>query len=132
MPLLSQTGNPSGFTLVEVIITVAITAVSLVLVLQVFSIGLRSSISSCNYSTAIIHAREKMEELSAEPVQGSGSFDDDFEWEAQVEPFSWLDKDLEETDYTLMKLKVNVTWSESNKKKSFALVTLKTVKTEDE
>jgi hypothetical protein len=73
-----------------------------------------------------------MEELYVELSQGSGSFEDDFEWATEVEPYDMLEDELDETDYNVMKLKVNITWNELSKKKSFQLVTLKTVEAEDE
>jgi general secretion pathway protein I len=127
-----EQNTTSGFTLVEVLVAFAITSVSLVMVLQLFSIGLRSSVSSCNYTTAIVHARDKMEEMHIEPVQGSGTFEDGFEWESEVLPFEGLNNAPENDDYNLMNLKVKIIWLESNKKKSFEMETLKTVSVEDE
>jgi general secretion pathway protein I len=123
----------SGFTLVEVLVTFAITAISLVLVLQLFSIGMRTSISSCNYTTAIIHAKDRMEGMYIDPVPGSGTFEDGFEWESDVQPYEGLEDDLEETRLNMLELKVKVKWAESsNKEKSFEMTGLKIVEDEDE
>ena len=121
-----------GFTLVEVMVTITILAISLVMVLQLFSIGLKASRTSCDYTTAVIYAKQKMEELSVEPVPGNGKFEDKFEWEAEVTPYEELDRELDESDYNILKLKVKITWEETpDKKKSVEMISLKTVETEE-
>jgi hypothetical protein len=73
-----------------------------------------------------------MEELSLDPVQSSGEFEDGFTWESEVQPFEGLDKDLEDTNINILKLKVKVTWTEERgRTKSYEMVSLKTV-VEDE
>jgi hypothetical protein len=52
-----------------------------------------------------------MEELSVEPVQDSGEFEDGFAWESDVQPYEELNKELEESDYNMLKIKVKVSWS---------------------
>jgi general secretion pathway protein I len=101
-----------GFTLVEVIVAIAILGISLVLIMQLFSGGLRVSRVSCDYTRAVVHAKDKMEELIAAPVQGSGEFEDGFRWEAEVEPY----KELEEIGSNLLKIKVKVSWSDTQKR----------------
>ncbi len=121
-----------GFTLIEVIVAIAILAISFVMIMQLFSGGLRISRKSCDYTIAIVHAKDKIEELSLEPTQSSGKFEDGFEWESEVQPYEGLDKEHEEPSLNLLKLKVIVSWEDSpNKRKSVELASLKTV-VEDE
>ncbi len=120
-----------GFTLVEVVVTITVLAISLTAVLQLFSMGLRASRTSCDYTTAVIYAKQKMEELSVEPVQGTGKFEEKFEWQTEVVPYEEIEKAPEDTDYNILKLKVKITWEEaSNRKKSIEMVSLKTVEIE--
>ena len=122
--------NPpmDGFTLIEVIATLAIVSISLVMVMQLFSSGLRVSRTTCNDTRAIVHAKDKMEELSQTPVQDNGEFEDGFEWETEVQPYEGFNVELEDTDLNLLQLKVKITWfSTAKKKKSIELVSLKTV-----
>lgn len=100
--------NNRGFTLVEVIVAIAIVGISLVLIMQLFSRGLRASRASCDYTRAVVHAKDKMEELMATPVEGSGEFEDGFRWETEVEPY----KELEEIGSNLLKIKVKVSWGD--------------------
>jgi prepilin-type N-terminal cleavage/methylation domain-containing protein len=126
----SRTG---GFTLIEVILTMTILAVGLVMILQLFSIGLRSSRTSCDYSTAVIYARGVMEELSISPVQGSGLFEDKFEWESEVLPYEGYEESLDEAGMNLLKLKVKVSWDETDKRRKFIqIVSLNAVESGDE
>jgi general secretion pathway protein I len=108
-----KTGS-KGFTLVEVIVAIAILSVSLVMIMQLFSGGLRASRASCDYTRAIVHARDKMEEMSIAPLEDSGEFEDGFKWESVVEPY----KELEEDKLNLFKLKVKISWENAQKRDS--------------
>jgi general secretion pathway protein I len=120
--------NQSGFTLMEVLIAFAIVSLSFVLIMQLFAGGLRASRTSCDYTRAVVYAKDKMGELSDNPVEGDGEFEDGFKWQAVVEDY----KELEETTYNLMKLKVIVTWSDGARKdRKVEFVSLKTVDSEE-
>ncbi|MDO8282400.1 MAG: type II secretion system protein [Thermodesulfovibrionia bacterium] len=117
-----------GFTLIEVIVSVAIMSICLVMVMRLFSAGLRASRSSCDYTRAMVHAKEKMEELSFKPEAGSGDFDDGFKWEAELVPYMFS----EEARYNLWQLKVKISWTTAvTKESSIELVSLKAL-TNDE
>ena len=118
-----------GFTLIEVIIAIAILGISLVMVMQLFAGGLRAARTSCDYSRAVIHAKDKMEEKTEYPVQDSGVFDDGFKWETEVESY----KELKDNPYKLIKIKVRVMWPDVMKNsKTVELVGLKAVETQNE
>lgn len=122
-----------GFTLIEVIIAITIMSISLVMVMQLFSGSLRASRVSCDYTRAVVHAKDKMEELSVDPVGGSGEFEDGFRWESEVGPYEDINTELEDTGYNILKIKVKVIWSNiGNQEKSIELVSLKTVEREQE
>jgi hypothetical protein len=94
------------------------------MVMQLFSMGLKSAKASCDYTIAIVHAKDKMEELSQTLVNDSGEFEDGFKWETMIEDY----KELEENIYNLKKIKVKITWPEVyEKQKSINMVSLKTV-----
>ncbi len=113
-----------GFTLVEVIVAMAIVGISLVMIMQLFSGGLRASRTSCDYTRAVVHAKNTMEELSYDPVPGSGNFDDGFNWKTEIEAH----EEPEESGYKLMKLIVIISWGDAlSKPKSIQLVSLKTL-----
>lgn len=117
-----------GFTLIEVIVAIMILSVSFVIVMQLFAGGLRAARSSCDYTRAIVLAKAKMEELSESPVSESGEYEEGFKWESEVESY----KELEESSFNLLKLKVKVIWDDVLKKsKSIELVSLKVVSNEE-
>ncbi len=121
----------AGFTLIEVIVAIAVLAISLTMVMQLFSGGLRASRASCDYTRAIVHAKDKMEELSIEPVSGSGEFEDGFTWESEVSPVEETKETPDESGLNLLKVKVKVLWSNvANQQKSVELVSLKAVEKE--
>lgn len=117
----------AGFTLIEVIVAMAILGISLTLVMQLFSGGLRSARAASDYTRAIVHAKDKMEELSSMLNNDSGEFEDGFKWEAETEDY----KALEESEHNLLKLKVKIIWPESSgKQKSIDMVSLRMVSDE--
>lgn len=122
-----------GFTLIEVMVAVAILAICIVTIMQLFSGGLRSSKMAKDYTRAVIYAKEKMEETLLKPVAGAGEFNDDlnknkFRWEAEVSPYNELSLaglGSETKPLNLTKIKVKVSWADNDKQKSIELTTLK-------
>jgi general secretion pathway protein I len=80
--------NRNGFTLIETLVAMMLLAISFVVIMQLFSGGLKSSRVTTDYNYGIFHAREKMEEilLAGNLVPGtvSGEFDDGYEWSTTV------------------------------------------------
>jgi len=119
----------SGFTLIEVVIAMTILGICLVLVMQLFAGGLRAARTSCDYSRAVLHAKDKMEDLTNNPVQDSGEFDDGFKWETEVESY----KEVKDEPFKLLKVKVRVMWPDVMKNsRTVELVGLKAVESENE
>lgn len=126
---LKQNNSAFGFTLIEVIVAIAILSISFVLVMQLFSNGLKAARSSCDYTRAIVLAKDKLDELSGIPVSGSGEFEEGFTWESEVEPYG----EDEESGYNLLKVKVIVSWDSTlNRQRSVELVTLRMSSDEEE
>jgi general secretion pathway protein I len=137
-----------GFTLLEVMISLAILAIGLVTVMQLFSSSLRNAKVSQDYTKAIFAARQMLEEIMVtqedfEGFEDSGEFEDlpDFFWEIrselyepeEIEGDERYSLQPEETDGSepitdTYKIDFKVTWSPSgDKRKSFTLTTLKIV-----
>ncbi len=112
----------------EVLIAFAIVSLSFVLIMQLFAGGLRASRTSCDYTRAVVYAKDKMGELSDNPQEGSGEFEDGFKWQTAVETY----KELEETSYNLAKIKVVVTWADgARKERKVEFVSLKVIDSEE-
>jgi general secretion pathway protein I len=106
----------------------AILSICLVMVMQTFSGGLKASRTSCDYTRAVVHAKEKMEELSVKPENNSGEFEDGFRWESEFTPYMVV----EDAIYNLWKVKVKILWTTAIKREnSVELVSLRTM-TNDE
>jgi general secretion pathway protein I len=121
-----------GFTLIETLVAISILAISLVVILQLFSGGLKSSKLSDEYTRGIFHAREKMDEilLAGELTEGviSGEFDDGFKWRAEA-----LHLDIKEAmdvklPFRAFNIKVDIIWDAGGHEKHFAISALKLVK----
>ena len=124
-----------GFTLLETLVAISILAISLVIILQLFSQGLKSSKLADDYTRAIFHAKEKMEEilLTEEFSEGEleGEFEGPFRWKAEV-----IRVEAEEEEATLpfdiFNVRVDVVWGVEGKESGFQISTMKIVeKSED-
>ena len=112
----------AGFTLIEVIVAFTILSVSLVMVMQLFSAGLKASRATCDYTRAVIYAKDIMEEISGSSEQDSGEFEDGFLWETEITPY----EDAEGMIDNLLQVKVKITWSDVlSRGKNLELVSLR-------
>ena len=125
-----------GFTLLEVIIALAILGIGLTVIIELFSGGLRLGRTSQEYTKAVNYASLKMEEIATQNTiqEGGdeGQFDDTYRWQMGVEKMDILPGD-KGTDFKppaeLYHIRVNVIWKSGSKERSASLETYKTVKT---
>ena len=119
--------SQKGFTLIETLVAVMILAISLVVVMQLFSGGLKSNKLSNDYSYGIFHAREKMEELllTEELLPGSfsGDFDDGYQWQAVIDLIEEEDEALWKPPVSTMRISVDVIWKNGSREKHYNLST---------
>ncbi|MEK6732795.1 MAG: prepilin-type N-terminal cleavage/methylation domain-containing protein, partial [Candidatus Omnitrophota bacterium] len=112
--------NKGGFSLLELIIAIAVLAVGLVGVLQIFPIGLRASQAAGMMTKAAFLAQNKIEDVNLAgfdaitelppkiPLSGK---EGDFEWNIKID-----DVNLEgvENSSEMRKVTVILTWPERN------------------
>ncbi len=125
-----------GFTLLEVIVALAILSIGVTAILELFSGGLRLGRVSQEYTRAMNFASLKMEEIATqntvEEGEDEGEFDDTFRWKVGVEKVDILpgDKGTEfKPPAELYHIRVSILWKSGAKEKSASLETYKTVKT---
>jgi len=119
----------NGFTLIEILVAMSILAISLVVILQLFSGGLKSSRLSEEYTRAIFHAKEKMEEvlIPKELSEGElqGEFEDSFRWKSETVRIEDPEEDDKKLPFTMFKIKIDVMWDEGDKERRFEISTIK-------
>ncbi len=121
--------SKNGFSLLELIIAIAVLAIGLVGVLQIFPVGLRASLRAGMVTKAAFLAKNKTEEVKMSgfdaitelppkiPLSGS---DGDFDWDISIEKIN-----LEglESDGNTRKITVRISWEERNRTRSEEFIT---------
>ena len=139
-----QRSNPSpmprlcrnGFTLLEVLLAIMILGLSITVILQQFQVALRAGSRTQGVTRAVIHAKEKLEELKVDKElsesSADGSFDDGYEWETLITPYTYAEEEDQESyenlRYETFQLKSVVKWRYGEREKQVELTTLKTIK----
>ena len=125
-----------GFTLIEILVAISILSISLVVIFQLFSGGLKSSILSDRYTRGIFHAKERMEEilLSAEFTEEvtEGEFGDSYRWRSEIIRIEQEEEESSKLTFDTYNIKVDVMWYEGDKEKHFAISTMKVVEKKKE
>ncbi len=124
-----------GFTLLEVLVALIIFGVSLMLIIELFSGGLRSARISEEYTKGIQYARIKMEEIRLTPPleEGviEGKFDDFYKWRANFKKVDVLPLKIGEKfdGYVkLFKIDLDIFWRSGSKERSVTLESYQVIK----
>lgn len=110
-----------GFTLLEVVVALAIFAAGILAVLELFSGSLRLSEGARDVSAAQIYASQRMEEalLAPNPVPGveRGTFGEKYRWETNTT----FQPPEEESPYQEVRIRVFVRWDDGAQERSVDL-----------
>ena len=145
--------HEKGFTLLEIMVSLAIMAIALITVIQLFSGALRSGRISYEYSLAAMGAKEKMDEVLGidtleefEELSRTGEFEESlmegYQWEIiGPDPYpipEGLATDIEEESGTLddipsqlYEIKVKVSWASGMHEKQISFTTIKMMEEEE-
>jgi len=121
--------HEDGFTLLEVMVSVAILGMGILALIQLFSSGLGIAASTRDHTNAVIIAREKMASALAaqdlRPGLTRGTEKGGFEWQVDITPYA---EDLTERNAGVSIYRVVVKVKNRGAKAGeFTLATLKTV-----
>jgi general secretion pathway protein I len=141
-----KSSTDKGFTLLEILLAIAILGVAVTVIMQQFSAGLRIARTSQTHTTATIYAKQMLEEylLAEEMEEGeaSGTFDDGYSWNVSIQAYEDYKEEegateeeqeiYEHLPLEMFRIESVVSWMEGGREKSVALATLKTVKKTEE
>ncbi len=129
----------AGFTLLEVMVALAVLAVGIAAVLELFGGGLRLMTKSSRRTQAVVYAQNVMDRLLAQSTlddgDDGGRFPGGFSWRARVNEIRPDDdasalqqKSQNQTEFFRLKqINVEVYWSEGVGEQSYALRSLRTI-----
>jgi general secretion pathway protein I len=131
-------GENQGFTLLEVLVAMAILGIGLVVIIELFSGGLRLGRTSEEYTKAVGYARMKLEEISLakslEEGIEEGEFDREYRWQVEVKKVDLLPPGRE-TSYqppvALYWVRIDVLWKSGTRERTTALESYRLLKAEE-
>jgi prepilin-type N-terminal cleavage/methylation domain-containing protein len=122
-----HSGN--GFTLLEVLVAIAILGVAVVLVLQLFSAGIRAITVSEEYVTAVERAEAKMREVLDEEKLEERAWSEAMEdgCSADVAISETLKERTGSLPVKVLEIGLTFHWTNGTKTRSISLMTMKVV-----
>lgn len=119
----------SGFSLLEVMVALAILGTALVAIFQLFSVNLRSTQKAEDYTKAIFYARAMMDEAYSFVDPSDESASEEYEKKYKVTREVSLHSESEDGKVKLYDITVTVSWPPSGK---FSVKGLRTVNVPEE
>jgi prepilin-type N-terminal cleavage/methylation domain-containing protein len=118
-----------GFTLLEVLIAMAVLSIALVAVFELFSSGLRGLAASVDYVEAVVKAEAKMRQILDDDDMTEKSWqetsDDGYRFDATIKK---TDEDrTDKLPVELLDISLTVSWTRGIKERTLKLKTLKLV-----
>jgi prepilin-type N-terminal cleavage/methylation domain-containing protein len=96
--------STTGFTLIEVVVAMAILGIGMTVILELFSGSLRLLRTSGEYTKAVNYARIKMEEITVKPTMNEGieegEFDGAYRWQVDVKRVDILPARIRSEEHT--------------------------------
>ncbi len=122
--------NSRGMTLIEVLVAFVVLSITLAVIMQIFSGGMRNARMADNYSRALFLAESKLDAVGVErPLaagEESGQLDPNMHWRVVIEPYA----DNGEAERLMMavrlyEVKVQVGWGEDGHTRQLELASLR-------
>jgi general secretion pathway protein I len=113
----------AGFTLLEILVALAVMAIAVTIIIQLFSANLRAVSRAGGMTAAAIRADARMRELLLEPVLAEKSWseetDDGYRLDASIAEV--LKERTDNLPVKLMEVILTIHWMEGRKEKSISL-----------
>jgi general secretion pathway protein I len=134
--------TPDGFTLLEVMVALAILALGVVTVLELFSGSLRIGTKASRHTQATLYAQNLMDRIFAEPLlmegEEGGEFSGGYGWRARVQEIHpdenltrmQLSRQNPTEFFHLLDIEVRVSWDEGRGEQAFVLHSLRVITTQ--
>lgn len=130
---MSTPKTMSGFSLLEVLVAFSITAVTLVIIFNIYAKGTSAAILGEEYAQAIAIAESRLASLGISENMDSTSLqgmeNDKYQWSLQINDYlnnEATDSDIA-TPFMLKQVEITVNWNSRGKPRSITLQTLKPV-----
>ena len=120
-----------GFTLLEVLVAFTVLAISLGVLFEIFSTGMRASRSAEEYTRATLLAESKLATIgitgALEEGESSGEYEDGYAWRVAVRPYRLDEPEAEGLPPPIEAYEVVVTvaWGQGSRERSVSLTTLR-------
>ena len=126
--LMTHARQDAGFTLIEVIVALALLAAGLSILLGVISGSLQQTAKAERMAEAGSLAQSLMAEvgidLPIKPEERDGKFPNGYQWHLKMHPYGDL-KEREEWPIGVYMISTEVEWEEGTQRRSYALSTLR-------
>lgn len=124
-----------GFSLLEILVAFTIMAISLGIVLKIFSSGVNTAVISEDYIIATQIAESLMAKTGVEESlavgESSGTDNDKYQWQVKVE--NYINPETEEdAEIELMTVQVTVKWGDEQNARTVELNTVKASHSKDD
>ena len=130
----TQLNKQKGFSLLEILIAFSVLALSLGILLKIFSAGVDTAVVAEDYTAAVQIAESLMAKTGVETAlqegQDSGVENEKYNWQVDVSPFVFNPDNVDATTTTavLFKVRVIVSWGNGNANdRQIELTTLKLI-----
>ncbi len=130
-PMSSAGGRPEarGFTLLEVLVALAIMAIATALVIQLFSADLRAIARSGDMTLAAVRGDYRIREILAEPSLEENTWSESTEdgYRLDIAVSEVMKPRTDNLPVKMMEVELTVHWLEGTKEKSLRLKTMKMI-----
>lgn len=118
-----------GFSLLEVMVALAILGIAVVAIFQLFSINLRSTQKADDYTKAVFYARSMMDDTYSLVDPSDAAASEEYEKKYTVKREVSVQSESEKGDVRMYQITVTVTWPPSG---NFTIKGLRTVNVSEE